>query len=83
MSRPARPDDRVRSPIIEQIDDRRVELGWTQRDLADACLTSQSHMSSVLSGRSDPTLLVLERMCIAVGLRLAVIYVGETQHGVR
>lgn len=74
-------DDRQRSPIIAMVDLRRRELGWTQAKLAFACNTTQSHISQVLGGRSEPTLLVLEKMCAAVGLRLAAVYIGERPYG--
>lgn len=70
--------DMPRSPIIDAVEYRRRELKWTQRDLADACHTTQSHISAILAGRTEPTLVVLERMCTAVGITLAPVYTGRT-----
>ena len=83
MGRRGRPQGvvRPRSPLVDAVDRRRQEIGWTQQDLADACDTAQSHISSVLRGVSEPTLPVLEKMCAAVGLALVTVYVGESHHG--
>lgn len=75
MIRPSANDVYSRSPIIASIDSRRLELGWSQARLADACHTAQSHISSILRGQSEPTLLMLEKMCSAVGLMLVTTYV--------
>lgn len=76
-------NDRVVSPVLIAVDARRRELGWSQAQLADACFTTQSHVSALLCGRSEPTLLVLERMCAAVGLRLQAAYTGEGERWVK
>lgn len=74
-------DDRMRSPVMRTIDKRRQEIGWSQAQLALACFTTQSHISSLLRGTSEPTLAVLERMCRALGLELVAVYTGEFKHG--
>jgi transcriptional regulator with XRE-family HTH domain len=48
--------------------DRRIELGLTQRMLADQVGIKPSHIAYIESGRRRPSLSLLERMATVLGL---------------
>lgn len=64
-------------PLIAALDRRRKELRYSQSALAREIGTAQSHISEILSGGASPTLGVLDRLCGALGVQLAVLVDGE------
>ncbi|MCX5199445.1 helix-turn-helix transcriptional regulator [Streptomyces sp. NBC_00249] len=52
--------------------DRRTELGWSQRQLAEAASMRQPHVSRLEAARSLPSLDVLRRVAEALGTDLTV-----------
>jgi transcriptional regulator with XRE-family HTH domain len=48
--------------------ERRIQLGLTQRALADQVAIKASHVAYIESGRRRPSLMLLERIATALGL---------------
>jgi len=51
---------------------RRVELGWSQRELASRMDTSQSHIFLIESGEGNPTLETLQKLADVLGISIEV-----------
>ncbi|MER7000988.1 helix-turn-helix transcriptional regulator [Streptomyces sp. NPDC000410] len=67
--------------IAQAVHDRRTELGWSQRQLADAAGMRQPHVSRLEAARSLPSLDVLRRVAEAMGTDLTVALVPrEADH---
>ncbi|AZM90846.1 MULTISPECIES: helix-turn-helix domain-containing protein [Streptomyces] len=58
--------------IAQAVYDRRIELGWSQRQLAEAAGMRQPHVSRLEAARSLPSLDVLHRVAEAMGTDLTV-----------
>ncbi|WP_405978984.1 helix-turn-helix domain-containing protein [Streptomyces sp. NBC_00158] len=58
--------------IAQAVYDRRMELGWSQRQLAEAAGMRQPHVSRLEAARSLPSLDVLNRVAEAMGADLTV-----------
>lgn len=48
----------------------RLEKGWSQKRLADELGTSQSYIARLETGRSDPQMSTVRRICLALGISL-------------
>lgn len=48
------------------IRERRIELGWTQRELAESAGVSQSDLSKIENGRLNPRWLIIHRLSSAL-----------------
>lgn len=67
--------------IAQAVYDRRTELGWSQRQLAEAAGMRQPHVSRLEAARSLPSLDVLRRVAEALGTDLTVCLVPrEADH---
>lgn len=51
---------------------RRIELGYSQRELAEKIGTSQNRIYLIETGEANPTLDTLERLAVVLGVRLTV-----------
>ena len=58
--------------LIAQIIERRIKNGLTQAQLADLAGTKQSAISRLESGGYNPTLDFLQKIAIALGLRMQI-----------
>lgn len=58
--------------IAQAVHDRRTELGWSQRRLAEAADMRQPHVSRLEAAKSLPSLDVLRRVAEALGTDLVV-----------
>ena len=63
---------RLRYGLAEAVRARRVELGWSQRRLAERAGMTQPGVARFEAGGTTPTLPLLERLAAALGLILAV-----------
>lgn len=63
---------RLRFELAEAVRTRRVELGWSQRQLAERAGMTQPGVARFEAGGTTPTIPVLERLAGALGLRLTV-----------
>ncbi|SRR5258708_2131935 len=63
---------RMRFELAEVVRTRREELGWSQRQLADRAGMTQPGVARFEAGGTTPTLPLLERLAVALGLRLNV-----------
>lgn len=48
----------------------RLAKGWSQKRLADELGTSQSYIARLETGRSDPQMSTVRRICLALGISL-------------
>lgn len=48
---------------------RRVEMGWTQERLAFEANVKRSYISEIESGKRNPSLDVVERIALALGVK--------------
>ncbi|MFD9452533.1 helix-turn-helix domain-containing protein [Streptomyces sp. NPDC059985] len=64
--------------IAQAVFDRRTELGWSQKQLAEAAGMRQPHVSRLEAARSLPSLDVLSRVAEALGTDLMVCLVPRT-----
>ncbi|MCX5377303.1 helix-turn-helix domain-containing protein [Streptomyces sp. NBC_00091] len=58
--------------IAQAVHDRRTQLGWSQRRLAEAADMRQPHISRLEAAKSLPSLDVLRRVSEALGTDLVV-----------
>lgn len=65
-------------PLIDQLRHRRLRMGLSQRGAADRCGMQQSAWARIEAGRQC-TLLTLEAMARAVGLRLVLLTTAEAE----
>ncbi|MEY9895001.1 HTH-type transcriptional regulator/antitoxin HipB [Catenulispora sp. MAP5-51] len=65
-------ETRLRFELGEAVRTRREELGWSQSELAERAGMRQPAVARFEAGGTTPTLPVLERMAVALGLRLSV-----------
>lgn len=63
---------RLRFTLGEAVRRRREELGWTQTELAANAGMRQPAVARFEAGGTTPTLPVLERLAVALGLQLSV-----------
>ena len=63
---------RMRFELAEVVRARREELGWSQRQLAERAGMTQPGVARFEAGGTTPTLPLLERLAVALGLRLNV-----------
>jgi ribosome-binding protein aMBF1 (putative translation factor) len=63
---------RLRYDLGEAVRARREELGWSQTRLAERAGMRQPAIARFEAGGTTPTLPVLERIAVALGLRLSV-----------
>lgn len=52
--------------------ERRKSAGITQRDLAELCDVALHTISDLESGKGNPTLAVIERICLVLGLEMVI-----------
>src|SRR4029079_19706825 len=52
---------------------RRAELDLTQKVLSSALGISRSHYAAIEAGRANPSIVMVERLSVAVGLRVDVV----------
>lgn len=65
-------------PLVEQLVERRKDLGLEQQDIARRLFRSRSSISQIENGhRGQNSLEVVERYAAAVGLRLTLVPKGE------
>ncbi len=57
--------------IVNVIHQRRVELGWTQKDLAEKVGLHQESIARIENGGSIPRLDTVFRLALALGMRLS------------
>lgn len=77
--RAALEDAQLRSKLLEACLTRRSELGLTQASVAHTMGTTQSAVSDLEAGGTDPRLSTLQRYARALGLRLAVTATADRQ----
>ena len=58
--------------LIQTIIQKRIERGWTQKDLAEAIGSGQPVISRLESGAYNPSVKFLNRLAQAFGLRLRI-----------
>jgi len=63
---------RLRFELAEAVRGRRVELGWSQRQLAERAGMTQPGVARFEAGGTTPTIPVLERLARALGLQLTI-----------
>ncbi len=63
---------RLRFELAEAVRIRREELGWSQRQLAKRAGMTQPGVARFEAGGTTPTIPLLKRLAIALGLRLTV-----------
>ena len=63
---------RLRFELAEAVRNRREELGWSQRQLAERAAMTQPGVARFEAGGTTPTLPLLERLAGALGLKLTV-----------
>ena len=73
--------DETLGQIIGAVADRRVDLGWSQRELAQRCGLTQSAVARVESGTTTPRVDTLVRMLEALGLYLRAVCSDEPEQG--
>lgn len=59
--------------IAEKIRKRRLELGWSQKELADKVETSWQTISNTERGQM-PTMNTLNKICEVLGLKIELVY---------
>lgn len=63
----------MNTPELGQIlKERRKSSGITQRDLAELCDVAMHTISDLESGKGNPTLAVLDRICQVLGLEISI-----------
>lgn len=63
---------RLTRELGETLLQRRIELGYSQRELAEKISTSQNRIYLIENGEANPTLDTLERLAVVLGVRLTV-----------
>jgi len=63
---------RLRFELAQAVRSRREELGLSQRQLAERAGMTQPGIARFEAGGTTPTIPVLERLAIALGLRLTI-----------
>ena len=59
--------------IAEKIRKRRLELGWSQKELADKVETSWQTISNIERGQM-PIMNTLNKICEVLGLKIELVY---------
>jgi transcriptional regulator with XRE-family HTH domain len=59
------------SQIVNAIYQRRIELGWTQKELADKVGLHQESVARIENGGSIPRLDTVFRLALALGMQLS------------
>lgn len=57
--------------IVNAIHQRRIELGWTQKELADKVGLHQESVARIENGGSIPRLDTVFRLALALGMKLS------------
>jgi transcriptional regulator with XRE-family HTH domain len=57
--------------LVNAIHQRRIELGWTQKELADKAGLHQESIARIENGGSIPRLDTVFRLVIALGMKLS------------
>jgi len=55
----------------ENVRAARLQKGWSQDDLADACALDRTYVSSIERGKRNPTLRVVEQFAHGLGVPAA------------
>jgi transcriptional regulator with XRE-family HTH domain len=55
----------------ENVRAARMQKGWSQEDLADACELDRTYVSSIERGKRNPTLRVVEQIAHGLGVPAA------------
>lgn len=63
---------RLQRELGDRLLERRLALGYSQRELAEKTGTSQNRIYLIESGEANPTLDTLERLAEVLGVRLSV-----------
>lgn len=79
--RAAYEDAEARMAFLRSLIAMRKAKGISQAVVAEAMGTTQSHVSDLEAGGTDPRLSTLQRYARAVGCRMTVSYHGTTDHG--
>lgn len=64
------------SQVVHALRARMEELGWTQKRLAEESGVQQSQVSATFRGWSEPSLMTVERLASALGMRLTLTFYG-------
>ena len=54
----------------------RKQRGWTQLELSLRSGVAKSYLSDLESGRRNPSVLLLEKICVALGCTLSTLFEG-------
>jgi transcriptional regulator with XRE-family HTH domain len=65
-------DDDEADPVVLELRDGRLRLGWSQQMVADRIGTSQSAVSEMERGEASPTLRTFRRYAAVLGYRLCI-----------
>lgn len=67
--------------IGERVREKRHELGWTLKQLADATDLSLPYLSDVERGRTQPSVKTLTRIAAGLGLNVTDLMTGVEEYG--
>ena len=62
--------DHINKKIADNIKSERIKRGWTLQYLAARCNFEKSNLSRIESGRSNHTILTLQRICKAMEISI-------------
>lgn len=79
MPKGYRSKPRKDSLIIAQLFEEAERMGVTQREIGEAVGTDQKMISRYKLGRSNPSVLRLEKMANFLGMELALVYQSEKE----
>ena len=65
--------------IIEKIEKLKQERGWTDYELAQQSMITQSTIASIKSRKSPPKIDTLQALCNAFGITLAQFFLEDEQ----
>ncbi|HNX16056.1 MAG TPA: helix-turn-helix transcriptional regulator [Bacilli bacterium] len=60
----------------QKIRDLRIEKGWNQEALAFEAHINKNYLSDLERGMRNPSLLILKRICRALGVTLSELFIG-------
>jgi transcriptional regulator with XRE-family HTH domain len=66
--------DNINKKIADNIKSERMKRGWTLQYLAAICNIEKSNLSRIESGRTNHTVLTLQRICKAMGISIEEIF---------